>query len=100
MGQKFVFENIYGEGINLCVHESSQLEISISTILGSYNPWNLFFHCNLTNLEINDLERQTTSLSHVPLSPSVPNVKAWVPSSSRVLSIKSFFLALINLFIY
>ena len=40
-----------------------------------------------------DLEKLMTSLSRVHLSSSVPNAKAWVPSS-RIFSVKSFLLAL------
>ena len=50
----------------------------------------LFSRRNLTDVEIEDLERLMTSLSHVHLSQFVPYVKAWVPSSSGVFSIKSF----------
>ena len=44
-----------------------------------------------------DLEKLMTSLSRVHLSSSVPNAKAWVPSS-RIFSVKSFLLALTILF--
>ena len=47
-------------------------------------------------MEIEDLERLMSLLSHVHLSPFVPDAKAWVPSSSRVFSVKSFFLVLSN----
>ena len=48
-------------------------------------------------MEIKDLERLMSLLSYIHLSPFVPNTKAWVPSSSGVFSVKSFFLALTNL---
>ena len=60
-------------------------------------PWNLFSHRNLTYLEFEDLERLMTSLSNVHMSPLVTDARAWVPSSSGVFSVKSFFLALTNL---
>ena len=72
--------------------------LSVSTILGSDSPpWNLFSHRNLTYLEFEDLERLMTSLSNVHMSPLVTDARAWVPSSSGVFSVKSFFLALTNL---
>lgn len=80
--------------VNLCVHnfedfiESLQFQrfygfvtirnLHISTILGDDTSfsWNLIFYHNLTDLEIKDLERPMTSLSHVHLSLFVPNAKA------------------------
>ena len=73
--------------------------LSISVILGNgiSLSWKLIFYQNLTDLKIENPERLMTSLFHVHLSPFVPNAKALVPSSSGVFSVKSFLLALFNL---
>ena len=70
----------------------------VSFVFGSDSPpWNIFFHRNLIDLEIKDLERLMIYFSSVHLSPFVPDAKAWTPSSSGVFSVKSFFLALTNI---
>ena len=46
-------------------------------------------------MEIEDLGKLMTLLSHV-ISPFVLNVKAWIPFSSGVFLVKSFFLTLSN----
>ena len=70
----------------------------ISAILdnASFFSWNLNFHCNLIDLEI-DLQRLVTSFTHVNLSLFVPVAIAWVLSSSGLFVVKSFFLTLSNM---
>ncbi|RVW91323.1 hypothetical protein CK203_035381 [Vitis vinifera] len=60
--------------------------LSISAIFGNdtSTSWDLIFRYNLTNVEIEDLERLMSLLSHVHLTPSILDVKVWVPSSSGV----------------
>ncbi|RVW64166.1 Transposon TX1 uncharacterized 149 kDa protein [Vitis vinifera] len=56
--------------------------------------WNLNFRRNLSDSEIEDLEGLMRSLDDLYLSPSVPDARLWPLSSSRLFSVKSFFLAL------
>ena len=71
-------------------------KLSISAILGNdtSSSWDLIFCRNLTDVEIVDLERLMSLLSNVHLTPSTPDAKAWVPSSSGGFSVKSFPLVL------
>ena len=70
----------------------------ISSILGSsYSfSWNFNFLCNLSDFDIEDLERLMSSLTCLHLSPFTPNVRAWFLSSSSLFIVKSFFVALSN----
>ncbi|WJZ96627.1 hypothetical protein VitviT2T_015292 [Vitis vinifera] len=74
--------------------------ILISLVLGPTRPfsWNLNFRRNLSDSEIEDLEGLMRSLDGVHLSPSVPDARLWPLSSSRLFSVKSFFLALSQFF--
>ncbi|RVX20143.1 Transposon TX1 uncharacterized 149 kDa protein [Vitis vinifera] len=58
--------------------------IPISSVLGSTRPfsWNLNFHRNLSDSEIEDLEGLMRSLDGLHLSPSVPDARFWPLSSS------------------
>ncbi|KAJ9685201.1 hypothetical protein PVL29_017293 [Vitis rotundifolia] len=70
--------------------------VPISSILGSSRPfsWNFDFRRNLSDIEIEDLEGLMRSLDGLHLSPSVPDARFWLVSSSGFFSVKSFFLAL------
>ena len=72
--------------------------VSISTILGSSFPfsWNFNFRCNLTDIEIELLERLMSSLNLVHLSPPAVDSQARSLSSSGLFTIKSFSLAMSN----
>ena len=74
-------------------------EIWISTIFGNFFSfsWKLNFHRNFTDIEFNDLERLMSSLTHVRLSPSILDTKAWYLFSSSLFSVKSFFITLFNI---
>ena len=71
---------------------------SISYVLGTFYffSWNLIFHRNLSDVEIEDLERLMSSLSFVHLIQSIPYKRAWSLSCSSIFSAKSFLLALFN----
>ena len=71
-------------------------KLSIQAILGNdtSSSWDLIFRRNLTNVEIEDLKKLMSLLSHVHLTPFILDAKTWVPSSSRGFSIKSFLLVL------
>ena len=68
----------------------------ISIILGNNTSlsWDLTFHYNLIDTEIEDLERAMFLFSLVHLTPSVLDAKGWVLSSLGIFSVKSFFSAL------
>ena len=70
--------------------------ILISSVLGSTCPfsWNFNFCRNLSDSEIEDLEGLMRSLDGLHLSPSVSDARFWPLSSSRLFSVKSFFLTL------
>ena len=70
--------------------------LTVSNVLGNSFPlsWNFNFRRNLTNTEIDLLQRITSSLSSVFFSPSLADSRAWSLSSSGLFSVKSFFLAL------
>ena len=72
----------------------------ISAIFGNASsfPWDLNFHRNLNDLEIEDLERLILFLPCVDLSPFVLDVRVWSLSSSNSFSTKSFYLDLSNTF--
>ena len=57
--------------------------LPISPIFGFSFPlsWKLNFHHNLSNLEIEDLERLMSYFTCVYLFPFVPDVRAWLLSS-------------------
>ncbi|RVW16207.1 Transposon TX1 uncharacterized 149 kDa protein [Vitis vinifera] len=68
----------------------------ISSILGSTRPfsWNFNFRRNLSDSEIEDSEGLMRSLDHLHISPSVPDMRSWSLSPSRLFTVKSFFLAI------
>ncbi|KAJ9676364.1 hypothetical protein PVL29_025068 [Vitis rotundifolia] len=70
--------------------------LTVSDVLSNSYPlsWNFNFHCNLTDLEIDLLQRLMFSLSSVLLSPSLAYSRVWSLSSSGLFSVRSFFLAL------
>ncbi|RVW16749.1 hypothetical protein CK203_076445 [Vitis vinifera] len=70
--------------------------LTVSNVLGNSFPlaWNLNFRRNLTDSEIDLLQRLMSSLSSVCFSPSLADSRVWSLSSSGLLSVKSFFLAL------
>ena len=72
-------------------------DLTVSVVLGnSYLLfWNFNFRCDLSDIEIELLERLMSSLSLVHLSPIVDS-KVWSLSSSCLFTVKSFFLALSN----
>ncbi|RVW56152.1 hypothetical protein CK203_080775 [Vitis vinifera] len=70
--------------------------LTVSNVLGNSFPpsWNFNFRRNLTDSEIDLLQRLMSSLSSVLFSPSLSDSRAWYLSSSGLFSVKSFFLAL------
>ncbi|RVX07806.1 hypothetical protein CK203_021931 [Vitis vinifera] len=68
----------------------------ISSILGSTRPfsWNFNFRRNLSDSEIEDSEGLMRSLDHLHISPSVPDMRSWSLSPSRLFTVKYFFLAI------
>ncbi|RVW19550.1 putative ribonuclease H protein [Vitis vinifera] len=70
--------------------------IPISSILGSSRPfsWNFNFRRNLTDSEIEDLERLMHSLDCMNLSTSASDTRSWSLCSSGLFTVKSFFTAL------
>ena len=70
--------------------------LTILEVLGSSYPssWNLSFRRNLTDLEIDLLERLLFSLSAVRLSSYTVDSRGWCLSPTYLFSIKSFFMAL------
>ena len=102
-GSKIRFwEDLWWEDQPLCLQFPSLFRVTttknypISIILGNNTSlsWDLTFHYNLIDTKIEDLERLRSLLSNVHLTPSISNARTWVPSSSRVFSVKSFFSAL------
>ena len=81
--------------------ELSQLKTSLChQFLGSLIlsfSWNLNFHRNLLDLEIEVLERLMSSLSHLHLFPFGHDLRAWSLFSLGLFTIKSFFSILPNL---
>ena len=71
---------------------------TISLVLESTNPfsWNLNFRHNLSDFEIEDLERLMSSLSHLYLSPFGPDSRAWSLSFLVLFMVKSFISILSN----
>ncbi|RVW16200.1 putative ribonuclease H protein [Vitis vinifera] len=70
--------------------------LTVSNVLGNSFPlsWNFNFRRNLTDSEIDFLQRLMSSLHSVLLSPSSSDSRAWSLSSSGSFSVKSFFYAL------
>ena len=70
--------------------------LTVSNVLGNSFPrsWNFNFRRNLTNTEIDLLQRIMSSLSSVFFSPSLADSRDWSLSSSGLFLVKSFFLAL------
>ena len=66
--------------------------LTVSNVLGNSFPlsWNFNFRCNLTDSEIDLLQRLMSSLSYVLFYPSLADSRAWSLSSSRLFSVKSF----------
>ncbi|KAL6346450.1 hypothetical protein AAG906_033246 [Vitis piasezkii] len=75
---------------------SSVRNLTVSNVLGNSFPlsWNFNFRRNLTDSEIDLLQRLMSSLHSVLLSPSSSDSRAWSLSSSGSFSVKSFFNAL------
>ena len=105
MGRESVFGKIYGGVTNFCALNSLVLirviyvkNLTISIALGNSYPlsWNFNFRRNLTNTEIDLLQRIMSSLGSVFFSPSVADSRACSLSSSGLFFVKSFFLALSN----
>ncbi|RVW47679.1 hypothetical protein CK203_095457 [Vitis vinifera] len=95
-GPEFVFGKICGGGstflltISKTVQSHHNKNLPISDILGNNTSlsWDFTFRRNLSGAEFVDLERLLSLISNVHLSPSVPDAKAWVSSSSRAFSTK------------
>ena len=70
--------------------------IPISSIVGSARPfsWNFNFRRNLTDSEIEDLERLMHSLDCMNLFTSASDARSWSLLSSGLFTVKSFFTAL------
>ena len=70
--------------------------LTVSNVLGNSFPlsWNFNFCRNLTDSEIDLLQRLMSSLSSMFFSPSLADSRAWSLSSSSLFLVKSFFLAL------
>ncbi|RVX15460.1 hypothetical protein CK203_009316 [Vitis vinifera] len=70
--------------------------LTVSNVLGNSLPlsWNFYFRRNLTDSEIDLLQRLMSSLNSVLLSPFSSDSRAWSLSSSGSFSVKSFFYAL------
>ena len=75
---------------------TSVRNLTISEVLGGSYPssWNLSFRHNLTDQEIEMLERLMFSLNEVRLSSSIMDSRGWCLSSTSSFSVKSFFMAL------
>ena len=84
MERESEFRKIHGGEINLCVHdfqvyyfnENLTISIALGNNLHTFSE-NFNFHCNLTNIEIELLERLMTSIDLVYSTPSIENSKAW-----------------------
>ncbi|RVW59918.1 hypothetical protein CK203_086970 [Vitis vinifera] len=70
--------------------------LTVSNVLSNSFPlsWNFNFRRNLTDTEIDLLQRIMSSLSSVFFSSSLADSRDWSLSSSGLFSVKSFFLAL------
>ncbi|RVW60988.1 putative ribonuclease H protein [Vitis vinifera] len=70
--------------------------LTVSNVLGNSLSlsWNFNFRRNLTNSEIDLLQRLMSSRSSVLFSPSSSDSRVWSLSSSGLFSVKFFFLAL------
>ena len=70
--------------------------VPIYSILGSARPfsWNFNFRRNLTDYEIEDLERLMRSIDCMNLSTSASNARSWSLLPSGLFTVKSFFTAL------
>ncbi|KAJ9687316.1 hypothetical protein PVL29_015988 [Vitis rotundifolia] len=75
---------------------TSVKNLSVSDVLGNSYPlsWNFNFRRNLTDSEIELLQRLMLFLSSVHLSPSLADSRVWYLSSLGLFSVRSFFLAL------
>ena len=69
--------------------------IPISSILGSDRPfsWNFNLRRNISDSEIEDLERLMQSFDCMHISTSASDARSWSLSSSGLFTIKSFFIA-------
>ena len=67
--------------------------LTVSIVLGNSYPlsWNFNFCCNLTDTEIEPLQKLMSSLSSVHFSPSMANSRVWSLSSLGLFTVKSFF---------
>ncbi|RVW99804.1 putative ribonuclease H protein [Vitis vinifera] len=70
--------------------------LTVSNVLGNSFPlsWNFNFCRNISDTEIDLLQRIMSFLSLVLFSPSLVDLRAWSLSLSGLFSVKSFFLAL------
>ena len=74
---------------------TSVRNVTILEVLGSsYPSWNISFRRNLTDLEIELLERLMFSLNAVRLSSSTMDSRGWCLCPTSSLSVKYFFMAL------
>ena len=70
--------------------------LTISIVLDNsyFLSWNFNFHRNLTDFEIDSLERLMSSHTSVCLSPITVDSRAWSLSSFGLFLVKSFFMTL------
>nr|CAN63022.1 hypothetical protein VITISV_042518 [Vitis vinifera] len=101
-GENRFWEDLWWGNQSLCSQFAdlyrviSVKNLTVSNVLGNSFPlaWNLNFRRNLTDSEIDLLQRLMSSLSSVRFSPSLADSRVWSLSSSGLFSVKSFFLAL------
>ena len=76
----------------------SMKNLTVLVVIGNSYPlsWNFNFCCNLTDTEIELLQRLMFSHSSMHFSPSMENSRTWSLSSSGLFTVKSFLLALSN----
>ena len=103
MGERIRFwEDLWWDNQSLCSQFADLYRvifvknITVSNVLGNSFPlsWNFNFRRNLTDSEIDLLQRLISSLSSVFFSPSLADSRTWSLSSSDLFSVKFFFLAL------
>ena len=72
--------------------------LTVSNVLGNSFPlsWNFNFRHNLTDSEIDLLQRLMSFLSSMLFSPFLADSRAWSLSSSGLFSVKSFFFSLVK----
>ncbi|RVW37832.1 hypothetical protein CK203_087876 [Vitis vinifera] len=105
-GENSVLGNLWWGNQTLCAQFAdlyrviSVRNLTVSNVLGNSFPlsWNFNFRRNLTDSEIDLLQRLMSSLHSVLLSPSSSDSRAWSLSSSGSFSVKSFFLCIVKRF--